>query len=721
MRLPRIFRIGLITILAIAVIGIVGVTALLFIVNPNEYKPLIIKAVNQNTGRQLSLQGDISWKIWPNIGLHIQNVSLSNPPEFKEQNFVSAAAIDVSVQLLPLLHHSIIVNSLTLDGLDLSLIKDGEKNNWTFTTESTVALTNAESTPPSPIHLELNSFNLKNSTISYADLEKKANTKIKDVDFIISSGNNGTISIEKDQDNELINLKNVTFNFDNMLKGTSNLALNNFSEPQYKGDLNIEEFSITNFTNKLNMPIKALTNKTLFDKFALSTKFSGNKDKVSLENTHFNFANDIKGSTNITVNNLKQPVYTGNLKIDITSISNVLNKLSIKQSTKGLNSKISATTQFNGNSNSLKLNNLVFNLADYLKGTSNVNISDFTNLNYTGSINLPTFSLNQIIEQFGMDKIDIPNKTLLNQVAYTSNFSGNTNSIKLDQIKAKIANSNLNGNIDVSSIKPLKLTENLLLDKIELSDLADTYGYKLPLTGIKANGSFSNGNSDIKKFNTVDANQNISINNVTILGFSLNNLVHELDSAITTTGKIAAIDNTQQINNSIQVIDKIKNMQAAIAKATTKGAKDYNQKTNLGNLQANTVINNGIANPASFKLNGPSIKISGQGSINLVQKTLNYTVTSQLVTPQKNDILNIIAFPYNAHGSLDQIEGSLDWVSIEKQLTDYLVKNATKQIKSVAKDQAQKQINSVIDKQVPQGAEPLKQGAQKLLNGIFGN
>lgn len=797
MKITRIIKISIITVLSIVVLAGVGVAALVLFVNPNNYKPLIIKSVDATTGRKLSLEGNITWKIWPNLGLHIESVALSNPDGFKQANMVTLNSADVSVQLLPLLKNSIIVNTLAVDGLNLGLIKNGDTNNWTFNAESGPATPGEPSAPAPKMNIELSGLSLKNSSISYIDMKANSNTSIKDFDFSVKAGRGGTIAINQDQ--ELATLKNVSFSFDDLIKGEIDLTVNNFSEPQYKGNIDISEFSIVKLSNKLNMPIKALAGKDLFNSFAIKTKLNGDKNKLTLDDTSFNFGKDIQGQVNLAVNNLSSdnPQYKGKLKLDEFSLNTVLDKLAVSKANRANNqmlNKFATSTNFAGDTKNIKLDNLIFNFADHLKGTLNVSVSNFANPSYSGGINLPafslnyvldqadiakadrvknhlldsvalqsqfsgntdsvslqqtsfnlsnllkgttsvkvqnfkqpsylgnvnlaTFSLNQVMEKSGMKPVDIPNKTLLDKVSYQSNFSGTASSINLTQLLATMANTTVAGGVNVQSFKPLKLTENVTVNQVELSDLADTYGYKLPLKGIKASGSYSRSGDDLA---TLNANQNISADNVTILGFSLDSLVTELDNAITNTGKVVTIDNLQQINNSIEVINGIKRMQAAVAKAQTKGAKDYNQKTNLGSVQTNVVITNGVANPATYKLSGPTIKSTGQGSINLARKNLNYTVTTQLITPQKNDILNHISFPYNVHGSLEKPEGSLDWGAIQKQVVEYLIANTTKQVKSIAKEQATKQINTVIDQQVPQGAEPLKQGAQKLINGIFGN
>ena len=90
----KIVKIVIITLVALIALSGLGLIAMVTLVNPNSYKPLIIKAVNDSTGRSLTLDGDITWKIWPNIGLHMEKVALSNPVGFNTPTMASLNSAD---------------------------------------------------------------------------------------------------------------------------------------------------------------------------------------------------------------------------------------------------------------------------------------------------------------------------------------------------------------------------------------------------------------------------------------------------------------------------------------------------------------------------------------------------------------------------------------------------------------------------------------------------
>ena len=99
-------------------------------VNPNDFKPKIVAAVKNSTGRQLNLQGDIKLSVIPWVALTLGPASLGNPPGFGDAPFLSFNRAEVRVKLLPLLSKRLEVARVVLDGLDLRLVKkpDGRAN-----------------------------------------------------------------------------------------------------------------------------------------------------------------------------------------------------------------------------------------------------------------------------------------------------------------------------------------------------------------------------------------------------------------------------------------------------------------------------------------------------------------------------------------------------------------------------------------------------------------
>lgn len=118
---------GLLVVLALAAIILVPL-----FVEPNDFRDDIAQAVEERTGRNFEIEGDISLSVFPWLGLEIGGMRLGNPPGFGDGPFAQVDSAVVGAKLLPLLSRRLEVSTLKLDGLRLELIRkaDGEAN-WT--------------------------------------------------------------------------------------------------------------------------------------------------------------------------------------------------------------------------------------------------------------------------------------------------------------------------------------------------------------------------------------------------------------------------------------------------------------------------------------------------------------------------------------------------------------------------------------------------------------
>jgi AsmA family len=117
----------------------VGVIILLLIVavvifaatfDVNRYRGTIQSELQQRLGRQVTL-GEMNLKIFP-PRFRVQNVAIADDPAFNNQKpFVQAQELDVAVKLMPLLHKSVEVDSLTLARPSVELIKNPQ-GVWNF-------------------------------------------------------------------------------------------------------------------------------------------------------------------------------------------------------------------------------------------------------------------------------------------------------------------------------------------------------------------------------------------------------------------------------------------------------------------------------------------------------------------------------------------------------------------------------------------------------------
>jgi AsmA family protein len=98
--------------------SIVLVVAAVYVIlsnyNYNGLKPEITRAVKDDTGRELTLGGDISLKIGFSPALVVKDVSFQNAPWGSQPELAKVKRFEIKVKLLPLLSHRIEVKRLIL-------------------------------------------------------------------------------------------------------------------------------------------------------------------------------------------------------------------------------------------------------------------------------------------------------------------------------------------------------------------------------------------------------------------------------------------------------------------------------------------------------------------------------------------------------------------------------------------------------------------------------
>ena len=116
---------------AIIAFLLLGLLAVWLLVNPNDYKGRIATAVKESTGRDLVLKGDIKLSLFPWVALELGPASLGNPPGFDAEPFLAFNRAAVRVKLFPLLAKRLEMDRVALDGLDLRLRKNAQgTGNW---------------------------------------------------------------------------------------------------------------------------------------------------------------------------------------------------------------------------------------------------------------------------------------------------------------------------------------------------------------------------------------------------------------------------------------------------------------------------------------------------------------------------------------------------------------------------------------------------------------
>jgi len=170
----------LVAVLVIVALIIIAAVVAPFVVPVDTYKAKLIAAVRESTGRDLRIDGPVSFHLLPSIALSADQVSFSNAPGGVARNMAQLKSLEVRLQLLPLLSGTVAVDTFVLVDpvISLEVEKDGRPN-WEFsgTAAPTPAPTTAVRAPAASgggamttlARLRLANLQIENGTISYVD------------------------------------------------------------------------------------------------------------------------------------------------------------------------------------------------------------------------------------------------------------------------------------------------------------------------------------------------------------------------------------------------------------------------------------------------------------------------------------------------------------------------------------------------------------------------
>lgn len=125
-------RTGTVLIVLLALVIALAI-ALPMLIDPNDYKDRIAAEVEDRTGRELTITGDLELTVFPWLGVRSGAMSLAQAPGFDDEvPFASFGVAEARVKLLPLLFRGEFdIGQIALEGLDLNLERDADGNdNW---------------------------------------------------------------------------------------------------------------------------------------------------------------------------------------------------------------------------------------------------------------------------------------------------------------------------------------------------------------------------------------------------------------------------------------------------------------------------------------------------------------------------------------------------------------------------------------------------------------
>lgn len=175
--MKRFVKISVAVLATLFVVLLLAITITLKAIDTNQIKKQIQHLVSKNTGYDLTISGDIDWRIFPNIGFTAKDIAIKNN---KGERLSHIDKATTRIQLLPLLQKQVAIETLQLHKPTIYITKDKQSNlNWR-TIKNDPPKNAAPTTQEKPVQKHTTDFVVKNIEIYNGDLffsDAKSNSK----------------------------------------------------------------------------------------------------------------------------------------------------------------------------------------------------------------------------------------------------------------------------------------------------------------------------------------------------------------------------------------------------------------------------------------------------------------------------------------------------------------------------------------------------------------
>lgn len=174
--------------LALIAFFVLAAVYFLLFFDANDFRDEVASAVNEKTGRELSIEGDVSLSLFPWFAIEVGPTTLGNAPGFGDEPFATFDRAKLSIRLLPmLLRKEIAIDTAELEALSLNLEIDSRgRSNWEDLVSAEDATEDEVQSGTGPA-FEVAGVNVTDTTISYRDRQSGDTYHLSDMRMQLGS------------------------------------------------------------------------------------------------------------------------------------------------------------------------------------------------------------------------------------------------------------------------------------------------------------------------------------------------------------------------------------------------------------------------------------------------------------------------------------------------------------------------------------------------------
>ena len=698
----KLFKWLAIIVLSFVVLLGVGGAALVYLVDWNNFRDTIQAQVKKQTGRDLTIAGDLKPTVFPWLGVSLGEIEFANATGFGDLPFAKMGSADVKVKLLPLLKKEVEVKTIELHGLNLDLQRSADgTTNWDDllgeADETAAATDEADTTATEesggvPIEsLQIGGINITDANVSWKDVQSGTDVKLSQfnlstgpvalaeafdmkTDFQFSSNSmalasavNGSATLTLDLDNKVYTI--------NGLKLDANT----------KG----ESFPGGELATNLAANISARLNEQAVDISSLSLDTMGMVFSGDIGVTNLDTNPAISGQLSSNDFNPKDLFQRLGIEAPVTADSTVLNNASIKLA-------------LNATGDSARLDDLTIRLDD---------------TTFSGNAQVPSLKgeVPPLRFDFSVDAIDLdrylpPEAAAGTETTETTTTAASSTTgdelieLPLDMMRKL----DIDGRFNVGSVKVKNLTtsdisvpllakdgvvslkdmraqlyQGQLASTISVNATSETprFDVNMNLDGIQADPLLT----DFMKKTSPLAGTGLVAANLSTSGNTVNGLKAALNGNFNTSFSDGFV---RGINLGYQ----LRRARAAFTGQSLSAAEEQ-VKTDFTAMSVGGQIVNGVVNSDDLDMRSPLLRVAGAGNVDLPGEQVDYTLetlitgTSQGQGGEELAALKGVKLAIPIRGSFDELSADFAGVvfaAFKQNLTDNLANEAKAKAKAEA-------------------------------------
>lgn len=723
-------------VISIPVILFMVAAIVLATIDLNNYRSNIEQLVEENTGRHLTVKGDLEKSFFPWLGVNIGAVALSNASGFKPAEFASVNKVEIKIDAISLLTLKPKISRVIVKGLNLNLAKDKHgKTNWEDLSKKTPADGLQDKAPLTPdiekekvitdsagrdplALINIAGLTIEDANVNWVDDQAGASYAVKHVNLSVSE-----IALNKpvalDMDFELAS---------NQPKVNAKVML---STNKLDWDLKNQRYGVTPLTININANGDGLPVSPLSAKLQLAVAADLKQQTLNVEEMKLDTLG-VSLQAKASVSQLMDaPQYHSTVEVAALNPKELMKKLSIDlppMADKNGLSTLSVKTSVKGDTQQVKVSGLTVMLDD-TKISADAGVKNFSKPVITASLSLDKMDLDRYLPPVvdepetkakapekvapaAQQPLPIPVDLIRSLDVDASVKAGKLILRKLDiddvVIKAQVKNS-------VATLSPVSLKvsggsvqSDVVLD-VKTSD--PRYAVKqtikqvqaAPLVTAVAGEEYVSGTLDL----TAAANSQ---------GMMLDQIKKNLNGSLSFKFENGAV-------KGVNLGEMVRKAKAKLDKEEYVESKEPRQ-TDFAQLSGTATIKNGVVLNNDLSAKSPLVRVEGKGQVNLVAENLDYLVTTYIVDTSKGqggksiEELKGIPIPIHLTGSFDNIQWDYKWSIIRDALQAQLKKKAKQKIET-KKQEIKEETKQKIEEKKEEKKEELKEKAKEKLKKLF--